>query len=206
MYQTGAGADTATHSSTKSGQRMRSQVPRLVAWIFCSAIGAAFADEPLAARRLPPGERAGRRQRRCPLRPLPRSGESRRPRTGKELQLHVARHPGAAAEARRRSAVHLERRSRTGRQRFLPERRARVRAHPARPRPGAGRSARHGALEPAGLRAAGRFRVRRARSAKAAGSGARVPGGAARRSALLHDQHRCPRSRRRARRARLSAR
>jgi hypothetical protein len=26
---------------------MRSQVPRLVAWIFCSAIGAAFADEPL---------------------------------------------------------------------------------------------------------------------------------------------------------------
>src|SRR4029078_9779190 len=29
------------------GHRRRSQVPALVAWIFCSAIGAAFADEPL---------------------------------------------------------------------------------------------------------------------------------------------------------------
>ena len=43
--------------------------------------------------------------------------------------------------------------SRTGRQRFLSERRAGVRPHPARPRPGHRRPARHRALQPAGLRA-----------------------------------------------------
>jgi pimeloyl-ACP methyl ester carboxylesterase len=105
MYQTGAGAN-------KTGQRMRSQVPRLlpwskaaqalstapskgvtftgvIAWIFCSAIGAAFADEPLrlADCRLESTVAGGSVAARCGHY---RVRENRDDAQSKELQLHVA--------------------------------------------------------------------------------------------------------------------
>jgi pimeloyl-ACP methyl ester carboxylesterase len=68
---------------------MRSQVPRLVAWIFCSAIGAAFADEPLrlADCRLESGQAGGSVAARCAQF---RVRENRDDQQSKELQLHVA--------------------------------------------------------------------------------------------------------------------
>src|SRR5262245_15871119 len=73
----------------KSGQHMRSQVPRWVAWIFCSAIGAAFADEPLrlADCRLESALAGGSVAARCGHYRVP---ENRDDSHGKELQLHVA--------------------------------------------------------------------------------------------------------------------
>jgi pimeloyl-ACP methyl ester carboxylesterase len=68
---------------------MRSQVPRLVAWIFCSAIGAALADEPLrlADCRLESGLAGGSAAARCGHY---RVRENRDDPQSKELQLHVA--------------------------------------------------------------------------------------------------------------------
>jgi pimeloyl-ACP methyl ester carboxylesterase len=68
---------------------MRSQVPRLVAWIFCSAIGAAFADEPLrlADCRLESALAGGSVAARCGQY---RVRENRDDPHSKELQLHVA--------------------------------------------------------------------------------------------------------------------
>src|SRR6185369_5740059 len=73
----------------KTGQRMRSQVPALVAWIFCSAIGAAFADEPLrlADCRLESTVAGGSVAARCGHY---RVRENRDDAQSKELQLHVA--------------------------------------------------------------------------------------------------------------------
>src|SRR5262247_893835 len=72
-----------------SGQHMRSQVPRLVAWIFCSAIGAAFADEPLrlADCRLESTLAGGSAAARCGHYAV---RENRDDPQSKELQLHVA--------------------------------------------------------------------------------------------------------------------
>jgi pimeloyl-ACP methyl ester carboxylesterase len=68
---------------------MRSQVPRLVAWIFCSAIGAAFADEPLrlADCRLESTLAGGSAAARCGHYSV---RENRDDPHSKELQLHVA--------------------------------------------------------------------------------------------------------------------
>jgi pimeloyl-ACP methyl ester carboxylesterase len=68
---------------------MNSQVPRLVAWIFCSAIGAAFADEPLrlADCRLESTLAGGSATARCGHYAV---RENRDDLQSKELQLHVA--------------------------------------------------------------------------------------------------------------------
>ena len=68
---------------------MRSQVPRLVAWIFCSAIGAAFADEPLRLGdcRLESALAGGSAAARCGHYTV---RENRDDPHSKELQLHVA--------------------------------------------------------------------------------------------------------------------
>lgn len=68
---------------------MRVGVPRLVAWIFCSAIGAAFADEPLrlADCRLESALAGGSAAARCGQF---RVRENRDDPQSKELQLHVA--------------------------------------------------------------------------------------------------------------------
>jgi pimeloyl-ACP methyl ester carboxylesterase len=68
---------------------MRSQVPSWVAWIFCSAIGAAFADEPLrlADCRLESTVTGGSAAARCGVYRVP---ENRDTPQSKELQLHVA--------------------------------------------------------------------------------------------------------------------
>ena len=68
---------------------MRSQVPSWVAWIFCSAIGAAFADEPLrlADCRLESTLAGGSVAARCGQY---RVRENRDDPHSKELQLHVA--------------------------------------------------------------------------------------------------------------------
>src|SRR6185436_8036003 len=73
----------------KTGQQMRSQVPRLVAWIFCSAIGAAFADEPLRLGdcRLESALAGGSAAARCGHYTV---RENRDDPHSKELQLHVA--------------------------------------------------------------------------------------------------------------------
>jgi pimeloyl-ACP methyl ester carboxylesterase len=68
---------------------MKLQVPRLVAWIFCSAIGAAFADEPLrlADCRLESTLAGGSAAARCGHYGV---RENRDDPHSKELQLHVA--------------------------------------------------------------------------------------------------------------------
>jgi pimeloyl-ACP methyl ester carboxylesterase len=68
---------------------MRSQVPSWVAWIFCSAIGAAFADEPLRLSdcRLESAVAGGSVAARCGRY---RVRENRDDLQSKELQLHVA--------------------------------------------------------------------------------------------------------------------
>jgi pimeloyl-ACP methyl ester carboxylesterase len=71
---------------------MRSQVPRLVAWIFCSAIGAAFADEPLrlADCRLESAVAGGSVAARCGYYVVRENRDDPHDEVGKELQLHVA--------------------------------------------------------------------------------------------------------------------
>jgi hypothetical protein len=68
---------------------MSSQVPSWVAWIFCSAIGAAFADEPLRLSdcRLESAVAGGSVAARCGQY---RVRENREDPQSKELQLHVA--------------------------------------------------------------------------------------------------------------------
>ena len=77
---------------------MRTQVPRFVAWIFCSAIGAAFADQPLqlADCRLESALSGGSVAARCGWyrvqenRDAAQSKDPSSESHGKELQLHVA--------------------------------------------------------------------------------------------------------------------
>ena len=71
---------------------MRSQVPRWVAWIFCSAIGAAFADEPLrlADCRLESTLAGGSVAARCGHYRVPENRDEARDKASKDLQLHVA--------------------------------------------------------------------------------------------------------------------
>jgi pimeloyl-ACP methyl ester carboxylesterase len=76
---------------------MRSQVPSWVAWIFCSAIGAAFAEEPLplADCRLESALAGGSTAARCGRY---RVRENRDDPQSKELQLHVAVIPALRLE------------------------------------------------------------------------------------------------------------
>jgi pimeloyl-ACP methyl ester carboxylesterase len=71
---------------------MRSQVPALVAWIFCSAIGAASADEPLrlADCRLESTVAGGSVAARCGTYRVRENRDDPHDNVGKELQLHVA--------------------------------------------------------------------------------------------------------------------
>jgi pimeloyl-ACP methyl ester carboxylesterase len=71
---------------------MRSQVPALVAWIFCSAIGAASADEPLrlADCRLESTVAGGSVAARCGHYRVRENRDDPHDNVGKELQLHVA--------------------------------------------------------------------------------------------------------------------
>jgi pimeloyl-ACP methyl ester carboxylesterase len=71
---------------------MRLQVPRLVAWIFCSAIGAAFADEPfrLADCRLESALAGGSAAARCGYYRVRENRDDPHDKVGKEVQLHVA--------------------------------------------------------------------------------------------------------------------
>jgi len=71
---------------------MRSQVPSWVAWIFCSAIGAAFADEPLRLSdcRLESAVAGGSVAARCGQYRVRENRDDPQNEMGKELQLHVA--------------------------------------------------------------------------------------------------------------------
>lgn len=86
MYQTVANADTGYKTS---GQRMRAQVQFLIAMVFCSAIDAAFAREPLHLTdcRLQSAIVGGSVAARCGGYLAP---ENRDDPQSKELQLHVA--------------------------------------------------------------------------------------------------------------------
>jgi pimeloyl-ACP methyl ester carboxylesterase len=115
MYQTVASTNTVRGPRTKNRQRMRSQVPLLIfwskaakalsttpskgvafagllAWIFCSAIGAAFADEPLrlADCRLESALAGGSAAARCGRYRVRETRDDPHDGVGKELQLHVA--------------------------------------------------------------------------------------------------------------------
>jgi pimeloyl-ACP methyl ester carboxylesterase len=70
---------------------MRSQVPSWVAWIFCSAIGAAFADEPLRLTdcRLESAVAGGSVAARCGHYRVRENRDEPQNEIGKELQLHV---------------------------------------------------------------------------------------------------------------------
>jgi pimeloyl-ACP methyl ester carboxylesterase len=71
---------------------MRLQVPSWVAWIFCSAIGAAFADEPLRLTdcRLESAVAGGSVAARCGQYRVRENRDDPQNEMGKELQLHVA--------------------------------------------------------------------------------------------------------------------
>src|SRR5918993_581059 len=71
---------------------MSSQVPSWVAWIFCSAIGAAFADEPLRLSdcRLESAVAGGSVAARCGKYRVRENRDDPQKEMGKELQLHVA--------------------------------------------------------------------------------------------------------------------
>jgi pimeloyl-ACP methyl ester carboxylesterase len=71
---------------------MRSQVPSWVAWIFCSAIGAAFAEEPLRLSdcRLESAVAGGSVAARCGQYRVRENRDDPQNEMGKELQLHVA--------------------------------------------------------------------------------------------------------------------
>ena len=142
----------------------------VVAWIFCSAIGAAFADEPLrlADCRLESRWPAAASRLAAATTACRRIG-TRPDKASKELQLHVAVIPALRLKPAADPLFILSGGPGQAASDFYLSVAPGLRAHPSRPRPGAGRSARHRALEPAGLRAAGRLRVRRARSAEAAG-------------------------------------
>jgi pimeloyl-ACP methyl ester carboxylesterase len=71
---------------------MSSQVPSWVAWIFCSAIGAAFAEEPLRLSdcRLESAVAGGSVAARCGQYRVRENRDDPQNEMGKELQLHVA--------------------------------------------------------------------------------------------------------------------
>ena len=184
-------------------QRMGRQVPRLVAWIFCSAIGAAIADSPLhlADCRLESALAGGSVAARCGWY---RVRENRDDAQSKELQLHVAvvpalrlkpaadplfilsGGPGQAASDFYLNVAPAFARIRRDRDLVLVDQR------------GTGRSNRLDCALPDDSA------IIVLDPQKLQGLVQDMPRQVARRSALLHDQHRRPRSRRSARGARLS--
>ena len=183
-------------------------VPFRAALCAALCLGALFGSEPLHAKslialepcRIADADGLSSTEARCGKFSVPEDPDDPKARD----RARRRRRPRGCDESEAGPALPHRRRAGTGIDRGLRADSRRLRRDPPRARPRARGPARHGRLEPARLRHAGRCtRRRRDRARRTARARKRVPRGPARPAAVLHDEHRGARPRRRARGARL---